>query len=257
MTSPILDEIRLHGLQVQAIIGVLDWERQRPQRLDVEVVGWHNANTAGRAENLDEGLDYRQMVERLRFVLQQGQFLLLETAAEVAARALLLAHPALLEVSVTLGKPEVFDDSVVPSLHIHRRRAHLISMHEEHVGKVDTKNWWSSPSRALFEIDVPAGVDIGLQAEGSGSFGATAVLVEEGELRHASGVLQRGMFVQLPEQDAAGFVAGEKGARLSCLRPLQVTSPSTAPLYLPPASGTGVALCEVDYVAGHTPKAGG
>ena len=83
-----MDCVFIEGLEVEAVIGVLDWERTVEQRLVVDLdLGWDNRTPAASGA-LEDALDYAGVAEVARHCLREGRFRLLETAAEELARVL-------------------------------------------------------------------------------------------------------------------------------------------------------------------------
>lgn len=83
-----MDCVFIEGLEVEAIIGVLDWERSVEQRLVVDLeLAWDNRRPAVSGA-LEDALDYAAVSEATRNCLKEGCFLLLETAAEELAEVL-------------------------------------------------------------------------------------------------------------------------------------------------------------------------
>jgi dihydroneopterin aldolase len=83
-----MDCVFIEGLAVEAVIGVLDWERTVEQRLLVDLdLGWDNRRPAASGA-LEDALDYAAVAEAARHCLREGRFHLLETAAEELASVL-------------------------------------------------------------------------------------------------------------------------------------------------------------------------
>lgn len=80
-----MDFVLIEGLEVEAVIGVLDWERGVTQRILVDLtLEWDNRVPA-RSGELADALDYAAVTERVGQCLRQGRFYLLETAADALA----------------------------------------------------------------------------------------------------------------------------------------------------------------------------
>lgn len=80
-----MDCVLIEGLEVEAVIGVLDWERGVAQRILVDLtLGWDNRVPAQSGE-LADALDYAAVAERVGQCLRAGCFYLLETAAEAVS----------------------------------------------------------------------------------------------------------------------------------------------------------------------------
>ena len=83
-----MDSVFIERLAVEAVIGVLDWERAVTQRLLVDLnLHWDNRAPAA-GDDLELALDYAAVSDAVTRCLQEGQFRLLETAAEQVAAVL-------------------------------------------------------------------------------------------------------------------------------------------------------------------------
>jgi len=95
--------VELHGLEIPGRHGVLDRERETAQLFvyDVELELPEPAT-----DELDETVDYREVVALVRDVTDKRQFQLLESIAAAVADTLLARFPAV-SVRVRVRKPEV------------------------------------------------------------------------------------------------------------------------------------------------------
>ncbi|MFI5308592.1 MAG: dihydroneopterin aldolase [Polyangiales bacterium] len=121
-----LDVIRIRGLEVDCVVGVYPHERHEPQPLVLDAELWLDTELAARKERLGRSIDYAQVSDQLAFLLRNGRFRMLETAAHALCRYL-LAPPApaeqrarLARARVTLTKPTALGGRAVPSLEITR-----------------------------------------------------------------------------------------------------------------------------------------
>ena len=77
-----MDTVFIEALEVSAVTGVHDWERQIRQRLRLDLaLGWDN-EPAGNSDALKDALDYAAVTERVTGFLSGIGPQLLETAAE-------------------------------------------------------------------------------------------------------------------------------------------------------------------------------
>ena len=76
-----MDTIFIREFRVDAWVGVYDWEKQRPQSLEVDIeIGL--PTMARRTENINDTVNYGEIVERVRKELADRKFKLLEALAE-------------------------------------------------------------------------------------------------------------------------------------------------------------------------------
>jgi dihydroneopterin aldolase len=101
--------IELHGLELHGFHGVLDDERERGQRFLVDLELELDAATAARAassDNIEDALDYRDVVEVVREVSDGRAYYLLEAFASALADTLVERFP-LTRARVRVRKPDV------------------------------------------------------------------------------------------------------------------------------------------------------
>jgi len=76
-----MDTIFIREFRVDAWVGVYDWEKQRPQTLEVDIeIGLRPMDR--RTENIHDTVNYGEVVERVRKELAEHKFRLLEALAE-------------------------------------------------------------------------------------------------------------------------------------------------------------------------------
>ncbi len=131
------DHISLHGLRLDCVVGVYPHERDRPQPLIVDVDLSLDTEEAGRNERLGATVNYAAVAAQLAFVLENGRFRLLETAAYALCR-LLLAPPApgerraaIAEATLRLTKPGALGGRAVPALTVTRAQEWAVLAQEE------------------------------------------------------------------------------------------------------------------------------
>ena len=88
-----MDLVSVRDLSVQAVIGVRDWEREITQTLVFTVDMAADVRLVARQDELADALDYSAVARTIASVVQDGQFRLIETAAERVAERLLAGHP--------------------------------------------------------------------------------------------------------------------------------------------------------------------
>lgn len=83
------DTVFLHGLKVDCVIGIWDWERQFKQTLEIDVDLGTDISKAGRSDSIDDTVDYKSVTKRIMQLAETGGFLLVEALAEAIAQAVL------------------------------------------------------------------------------------------------------------------------------------------------------------------------
>lgn len=123
------DVIRVSDLEVTCIVGVHPRERHVPQPVLASVELELDLEGAGRDERVAATVDYGQLTAELAFLLQAGRFHLLETAARVLARAILLPptpeerRGRVQRAVVRLAKPHALGAGALPEVEIIREAA--------------------------------------------------------------------------------------------------------------------------------------
>jgi dihydroneopterin aldolase len=100
----VTDTVSIRELRVSAVIGVHDWEREIEQTLVFAVDMAADVAKAAASDHISDALDYSAVAQTVTDVVTQGEFQLIETAAERVARQLLADYP-LGWVRVQVAKP--------------------------------------------------------------------------------------------------------------------------------------------------------
>jgi dihydroneopterin aldolase len=77
-----MDTIFIREFRVDAWVGIYEWEKQRPQTLEMEIEIGIPGNQAGRTDNIHDTVHYGEVVQRITAELAQHKFKLLEGLAE-------------------------------------------------------------------------------------------------------------------------------------------------------------------------------
>jgi 7,8-dihydroneopterin aldolase/epimerase/oxygenase len=100
------DRIILDGMTFQGTHGVYPEEQQTPQRFEVDVELALNLQPAGLSDDLAQTIDYGQVFETCRQIVESTRFDLIEALAEAIAHEV-LAEFAVAEVTIRVRKPQV------------------------------------------------------------------------------------------------------------------------------------------------------
>lgn len=102
--------LMLRGLEVQAWIGIHDFEKAASQRLRVDVDVYVLLTTSTPvADHITEVIDYDFVREAVHARIARGPIGLQETLGDELLTTL-LAHPAVVAARVRTGKPDVYPD---------------------------------------------------------------------------------------------------------------------------------------------------
>ena len=99
-----MDTIFLRRLEVDAIIGIWDWERRVKQTVRIDLEMGADARVAAATDSLDGSLDYRAVAKRLLGFVGASEYRLVETLAESVAR-IVVTEFSVPWVKVSIAKP--------------------------------------------------------------------------------------------------------------------------------------------------------
>ena len=83
-----MDTIFIREFRVDAWVGLYEWEKQRPQTLEIDIEIGIARNEAGRSDNIHDTVNYGEVVERIKAELVDRRFKLLEALAEHLCRVI-------------------------------------------------------------------------------------------------------------------------------------------------------------------------
>lgn len=107
------DSIELHGLEFECRIGITHKERTKPQPIQANIRIFIDTYPAAVSGKLTDTIDFVRVAAEIRFILEEGGFFMLESAAQAMASYLLstsrvsTAHTAIQAVAIDLIKPNV------------------------------------------------------------------------------------------------------------------------------------------------------
>ncbi len=117
-----MDIVFLHGLRIDTVIGIWDWERRLRQPLVLDLDMGADLSIPGRSDSITDTIDYKAVTKRIFRLADESAFQLVEALAEAIA-AILLTEFGLLWVRIKINKQgavrQVRDVGVI----IERRRA--------------------------------------------------------------------------------------------------------------------------------------
>ncbi|MBL09172.1 MAG: dihydroneopterin aldolase [Acidiferrobacteraceae bacterium] len=90
-----MDIIFLHGLKVECVIGIWEWERRITQTLIFDLDIGFDIKQAARSGSIDDTLSYREVAKRVSKYAEQTKARLVETLAEGVAEIVLEEFGAL------------------------------------------------------------------------------------------------------------------------------------------------------------------
>jgi dihydroneopterin aldolase len=115
------DTIFLNGLEVECIIGFIDWERRIKQRVVIDFELPVDCARAAVHDAVEDTLDYKLVSKRIIAFVEASQFKLVETMAERLAR-LVLDEFAVDWIRLRINKPGAIRGSRDVGVSIERHR---------------------------------------------------------------------------------------------------------------------------------------
>jgi dihydroneopterin aldolase len=116
------DRIFIKNLSVLSRIGLTDRERQRKQKVIVDLEVFVDLRGAGKTDDMARTINYKEILERVRKIALAREYKLLEQLAEEIASSLLESF-AVEHVDVTLKKAK-YSKSPIIGIGISRKRVH-------------------------------------------------------------------------------------------------------------------------------------
>ncbi len=83
-----MDIVYLHGLTVDCVVGIWDWERAITQKVTIDLDMGKDISKAARSRDIEDTLNYKAVSKHVVDLVIQGEFELVETMAEEIAAAL-------------------------------------------------------------------------------------------------------------------------------------------------------------------------
>ena len=98
------DHIEIKDLLLRGIVGINDWEREKPQDILVNITLFADLSPAGRSDDIADTVNYRTLTKQIiTHVESAGRFTVEALAADVAR--LCLETPGVQRVRVRVEKP--------------------------------------------------------------------------------------------------------------------------------------------------------
>lgn len=116
-----MDKIIINGLEIDTIIGVYDWERQKKQKVTLNIILFTDLNSPMSSDDVAETVDYAAVVERVEALAHAHQPELLEKFASLIFADLFARFP-LAEIELQIYKPDILQQVQTVGVEIRRKR---------------------------------------------------------------------------------------------------------------------------------------
>ncbi|MDX9898702.1 MAG: dihydroneopterin aldolase [Spirochaetia bacterium] len=119
-----MDQIFIKNLLARGIIGINDWEREKPQEILINVVLFASLRDAGISDSIEDSVNYRTIAKKL---LKHSETAKRKTVEALAAdlAGLCLEDPGVHKVRITVEKPNAVRFSGSVGVEIERSREEL------------------------------------------------------------------------------------------------------------------------------------
>lgn len=114
-------KIFIQSLEVRCIIGTLPRERRKKQKIVIDLEFPANIKKAARQDRLKDALNYQTIAKKIRTVVSDSRFYLIETLAEKLAAFLLKEYP-ISSLTLKITKPGAIQNAQSVGVSIHRKK---------------------------------------------------------------------------------------------------------------------------------------
>jgi FolB domain-containing protein len=114
-----MDQIFISDLVARGIIGVNDWEREKPQEIRISIVMFADLRAAGQSDDIHDSVNYRTVSKKVQAHAETAGRLTVEALAADLAR-ICLEDPRVQKVRVRVEKPSAVRFSRAVGVEIER-----------------------------------------------------------------------------------------------------------------------------------------
>ena len=113
------DIIQIAGLEITAIVGILEAERVKGQKILLDLEIHTDIRPAARSRMIQHTVDYSSLAKEAERIIRNGKYLLLETLAEDVCDYC-LKQPGVSSVNLSVKKLEALSKAEFVGVRIHR-----------------------------------------------------------------------------------------------------------------------------------------
>jgi FolB domain-containing protein len=99
-----MDKVMIKDILARGIIGIRDWEREKPQDILINLDLYTEVRRQAAADNIAECIDYSQLTKKVIHLAETAQRFTVEALAEDIAQVC-LEDPRVLKTTVRVEKP--------------------------------------------------------------------------------------------------------------------------------------------------------
>ena len=119
-----MDQIFISDLVARGIIGLNDWEREKPQEILINIVLFGDLSRAGKSDDIKDSINYRTVAKKVMAHAETAQRLTVEALATDLVD-LCLEEPGVQKVRMRVEKPGAVRFSKSVGVEIEREKAAL------------------------------------------------------------------------------------------------------------------------------------
>lgn len=124
-----MDKVIIEGLQVDAVIGVFDWERQILQPVIVDLELGCDICRAAQTDNIEDAVNYKAVCDLVSDLIIDTKAQLIERLAVLICNKILAEYSAVQHIKVTVRKPTAITNTTAVGICIERNRDSLRTCH--------------------------------------------------------------------------------------------------------------------------------
>jgi FolB domain-containing protein len=99
-----MDQVFIRDLIARGIIGVNDWERQKPQEILINIILFTDLHKVGESDDIQDSVNYRTVAKKVLAHAETAQRQTVEALAADLAR-ICLEEPGVQQVRIRVEKP--------------------------------------------------------------------------------------------------------------------------------------------------------
>ena len=99
-----MDQVIITDLVARGIIGINDWEREKPQEIRINIILFGDLRKAGESDDIHDCINYRTVTKKVQAHAEAARRFTVEALAADLAR-LCLDEPGVQKVRVRVEKP--------------------------------------------------------------------------------------------------------------------------------------------------------
>ena len=120
-----MDQVFITDLMARGIIGVNDWEREKPQEILINIVLFADLHRVGNSDNIQDSVNYRTVAKKVLAHAETVQRQTVEALAADLARVC-LEEPDVQKVRIRVTKPGAVRFSSSVGVEIERAKDELV-----------------------------------------------------------------------------------------------------------------------------------